>query len=228
MTLLYLALVLPLKKFYFNKYFIRPNLSLFTLMKYFRLLYLERNSSCLALMAPLLFFLIKSTASSYFIPSSINAVATNTGALRAECKIIRRCLQCWCSAARLTCQAQWHSEHQHTCLGFPWTLRLPERATVQWSPGKRDMLRQKTSCENFCRLKKCLDLDKWNMPFKGRGKVCSEATTWVGAEPSGKESSDTATPELDFSHTGRRLLRVAGWINQIQRSGMDYFWYMLL
>ena len=140
-------LFFPWKGFYFNRYFIRLNLSPFTLMKYFRLLYLERNSSCLALMAPLLFFLIKSTASSYFIPSSINAVATNTGALRVECNIIRRCLQCWCSAARLTCQAQWHSEHQHMCLGFPWTLRLPERATVQWSPGKKYKLRQKTTCE---------------------------------------------------------------------------------
>lgn len=57
-------------------------------MKYLRLLYLERNSSCLALMAPRLFFLIRSTASSYFIPSSISAVATSTGALhklRSNC-----------------------------------------------------------------------------------------------------------------------------------------------
>ena len=170
MTLLYLALVLPLKIFHFNKYFIQLKLSPFTLMKYFRLLYLERNSSCLALMAPLLFFLIKSTASSYFIPSSINAVATSTGALRAECKIIRRCRQCWCSAARLTCQAQWHSGHQHMCLGFPWTLCLPERATVQWSPGKKVYVTSENRLQNLCRWKKCLDLDKRKMLFKGRGK----------------------------------------------------------
>ena len=69
-------------------------------MKYLRLLYFDKNSSCLALMAPRLFFRIRSTASlgeswsitifkmiltSYFIPSSISAVATRTGAL--QCKV---------------------------------------------------------------------------------------------------------------------------------------------
>ena len=139
-------------------------------------------------------------------------------------------LDCWCSVVRLTCQAQWHSEHQHMCFGFPWTLRLPERASVQWSPGKKVYVTSENHLRNLRRWKKCLDLGKSNVFFKGRGKVCSEATTWVGAEPSGKESSDTATPELKFSHTGRwsRLQRVARWIFWIQRSGMDYCWYMLL
>merc|ERR1719319_110388 len=50
-------------------------------MKYLRRLYLERNSSWRELMAPRLFFLIRSTASSYFMPSSMRAVATRTGAL---------------------------------------------------------------------------------------------------------------------------------------------------
>ena len=51
------------------------------LMKYFRRLYLARNSSCFALMAPRRFLRINSTASSYFIPNSTKATATKTGAL---------------------------------------------------------------------------------------------------------------------------------------------------
>jgi len=48
--------------------------------KYFRRLYLARNSNCFALMAPRRFFLINSTASSYFMPNSTKATATKTGA----------------------------------------------------------------------------------------------------------------------------------------------------
>ena len=122
----------------FQQYFIWLNLSPFTLMKYFRLLYLERNSSCLALMAPLLFFLIKSTASSYFIPSSINAVATNTGALRAECKIIRRCLQCWvfCSQTYLPSPVtQWTPTHvSWFSLNSAFT-RESHRSMISWEKG---------------------------------------------------------------------------------------------
>lgn len=43
--------------------------------------YLSRKFSCLALMAPRRLLRISSTASSYFMPSSISASATNTGAL---------------------------------------------------------------------------------------------------------------------------------------------------
>ena len=50
-------------------------------LKYFRLLYLDKKSNCLALMAPLRLLRMASTASSYFMPSSIRAIATSTGAL---------------------------------------------------------------------------------------------------------------------------------------------------
>ena len=50
-------------------------------LKYFRLLYLDKKSNCLALIAPLRLLRIASTASSYFMPSSIRAIATSTGAL---------------------------------------------------------------------------------------------------------------------------------------------------
>jgi len=50
-------------------------------MKYLRRLYLARNSNCFVLIAPLRFLRISSTASSYFIPNSMSAVATRTGAL---------------------------------------------------------------------------------------------------------------------------------------------------
>lgn len=43
--------------------------------------YSARYASCLALIAPLRLRLINSTASSYLIPSSINAIPTKTGAL---------------------------------------------------------------------------------------------------------------------------------------------------
>ena len=142
-------------------------------------------------------------------------------------------LDCWCSAARLTCQAQWHSEHQHMCLGFPWTLCLPERATVQWSPGKKVNVTSENRLQNLCRWKKCLDLDKRNMLFKGRGKVCSEATTYLSrcrAIREGELRHFNTWIELQSHRPSISvwLLRVARWIFRIQWSGMDYFWYMLL
>ena len=48
--------------------------------------YFSKNSNCLVLIAPLRFDLIKSTASSYDIPSSMSANATITGALRENKK----------------------------------------------------------------------------------------------------------------------------------------------
>ena len=62
--------------------------------KYFRLLYLARNSSCRLLMAPRRFFLISSTASSYFIPNSIRAIATKT---EARPRPVTQCTPMQCS-----------------------------------------------------------------------------------------------------------------------------------
>ena len=164
MTLLYLALVLPLKKFYFNKYFIRLDLSPFTLMKYFRLLYLERNSSCLALMAPLLFFLIKSTASSYFIPSSINAVATNTGALRAEFKIMIRCCQWRCTAAPTYLPSpvtQWTPTHvSWFSLNSAFT-RESHRSMISWEKSIYSVRK--------CPAKTCVD---WRNALIWTSEIC--------------------------------------------------------
>merc|ERR1712062_870642 len=48
--------------------------------KYFRRLYLAKKSNWRLLMAPRLLVRMTSTASSYFMPSSISATATKTGA----------------------------------------------------------------------------------------------------------------------------------------------------
>ena len=70
-------------QFFFSSLFIYWILHLLAWrsLKYFRLLYLDKKSNCLALMAPLRLLRIASTASSYFMPSSIRAIATRTGAL---------------------------------------------------------------------------------------------------------------------------------------------------
>ena len=72
-----------LLNFFFSSLFIYWILHLLAWrwLKYFRLLYLDKKSNCLALMAPLRLLRIASTASSYFMPNSIRAIATSTGAL---------------------------------------------------------------------------------------------------------------------------------------------------
>merc|ERR1719319_958997 len=120
-------------------------------MKYLRRLYLERNSSWRELMAPRLFFLIRSTASSYFMPSSMRAVATSTGAL-----------------------GEGQGGPRLARAGSGPVSDLP-RPVTQWTPTQ--------------------------VPGVPLNSVFTREShrsmiSWVGAEPSGKESSDTATPLL--------------------------------